>query len=78
MNGNYQFADGATSKTFEKTASVTPAELTIKTKDVETEYGTVKTTTSEVEGLVNGDLPTGSSTTMATMAELILMATQDE
>ena len=59
MNGNYQFADGATSKTFEKTASVTPAELTIKTKDVETEYGTVKTTTSEVEGLVNGDLPTG-------------------
>lgn len=59
MNGNYQFAGGATSKTFEKTASVTPAELTIKTKDVETEYGTVKTTTSEVEGLVNGDLPTG-------------------
>lgn len=59
QNKNYQFADGATSKTFEKTASVTPAELTIKTKDVETEYGTVKTTTSEVEGLVNGDLPTG-------------------
>ena len=59
MNGNYQFADGATSKTFEKTASVTPAELTIKMKDVETEYGTVKTTNSEVEGLVNGDLPTG-------------------
>ena len=59
MNGNYQFAGGVTSKTFEKTASVTPAELTIKTKDVETEYGTVKTTTSEVEGLVNGDLPTG-------------------
>ena len=59
MNGNYQFADGATSKTFEKTASVTPAELTIKTKDVETEYGTVKTTTSEVVGLRNGDLPTG-------------------
>ena len=59
MNGNYQFADGATSKTFEKTASVTPAELTITTKDVETEYGTVKTTTSEVEGLTNGDLPTG-------------------
>lgn len=58
-NKNYQFADGATSKTFENTASVTPAELTIKTKDVETEYGTVKTTTSEVEGLVNGDLPTG-------------------
>ena len=59
MNGNYQFADGATSKTFEKTASVTPAELTIKTKDVETEYGTVKMTTSEVDGLRNGDLPTG-------------------
>ena len=59
QNKNYQFARGATSKTFEKTASVTPAELTIKTKDVETEYGTVKTTTSEVEGLVNGDLPTG-------------------
>ena len=59
MNGNYQFADGATSKTFEKTASVTPAELTLKTKDVEMEYGTVKTTTSEVEGLTNGDLPTG-------------------
>ena len=58
-NKNYQFADGATSKTFENTASVTPAELTIKTKDVETEYGTVKTTTSEVEGLTNGDLPTG-------------------
>lgn len=59
MNGNYQFAGGATSKTFEKTASVTPAELTIKTKDVETEYGTVKTTTSEVDSLTNGDLPTG-------------------
>ena len=58
-NKNYQFADGATSKTFDNTASVTQAELTIKTKDVETEYGTVKTTTSEVEGLVNGDLPTG-------------------
>ena len=59
MNGNYQFAGGVTSKTFEKTASVTPAELTIKTKDVETEYGTVKMTTSEVDGLRNGDLPTG-------------------
>ena len=59
MNGNYQFADGAMSKTFANTASVTPAELTIKTKDVETEYGTVKTTTSEVDGLRNGDLPTG-------------------
>ena len=59
QNKNYQFADGAMSKTFANTASVTPAELTIKTKDVETEYGTVKTTTSEVEGLVNGDLPTG-------------------
>ncbi|WP_302358641.1 hypothetical protein [uncultured Mitsuokella sp.] len=58
-NKNYQFADGATSKTFDNTASVTPAELTIKTKDVETEYGTVKETTSEVKGLVNGDLPTG-------------------
>ena len=58
-NKNYQFENGELSKTFEKTASVTPAELTIKTKDVETEYGTVKTTTSEVEGLVNGDLPTG-------------------
>ena len=58
-NKNYQFADGATSKTFENTASVTPAELTIETKGVETEYGTVKETTSEVKGLVNGDLPTG-------------------
>lgn len=59
MNGNYQFAGGVTSKTFENTASVTPAELTIETKGVETEYGTVKTTTSEVDGLINGDLPTG-------------------
>ena len=59
QNKNYQFADGATSKTFDNTASVTPADLTIETKDVETEYGTVKTTTSEVKGLVNGDLPTG-------------------
>ena len=59
MNKNYQFENGESSKTFEKTASVTPAELTIKTKDVETEYGTVKTTTSEVDGLRNGDLPTG-------------------
>ena len=58
-NKNYQFENGESSKTFEKTASVTPAELTIKTKDVETEYGTVKTTTSEVDGLRNGDLPTG-------------------
>ena len=59
QNKNYQFADGATSKTFEKTASVTPADLTITTENVETEYGTVETTTSEVEGLTNGDLPTG-------------------
>lgn len=58
-NKNYQFENGESSKTFEKTASVTSAELTIKTKDVETEYGTVKTTTSEVEGLTNGDLPNG-------------------
>ncbi len=58
-NKNYQFDNGESSKTFEKTASVTPAELKIKTENVETEYGTVKTTTSEVEGLVNGDLPTG-------------------
>lgn len=59
MNGNYQFAGGAESATFDNTASVTPAELKIKTENVETEYGTVKTTTSEVEGLTNGDLPTG-------------------
>ena len=58
-NKNYQFENGESSKTFENTASVTPAELTIKTKDVETEYGTVKMTTSEVDGLRNGDLPTG-------------------
>ena len=58
-NKNYQFENGESSKTFENTASVTPAELTIETKDVETEYGTVKETTSEVKGLVNGDLPTG-------------------
>lgn len=59
QNKNYQFADGATSKNFDNTASVTPADLTIETKGVETEYGTVKETTSEVKGLVNGDLPTG-------------------
>lgn len=34
---------------------VTPAPLTITTKDVTTEYGTVKNTTSTVTGLVNGD-----------------------
>ena len=45
--------------TIDNSASVTPAELTIKTKDVETEYGTVKTTTSEVGDLTNEDLPTG-------------------
>mgnify|MGYP001171193059 CR=1 FL=1 len=59
QNKNYQFARGATSKTFANTASVTPAGLTITTENVETEYGTVETTTSEVEGLTNGDLPTG-------------------
>ncbi|WP_432648297.1 hypothetical protein, partial [Mitsuokella sp.] len=58
-NPNYRFADGETSKVFEKTASVTPAELTLHTDDVETTYGTVKTTSSTVDGLVNGDLPTG-------------------
>ncbi len=58
-NPNYRFADGTTSKVFEKTASVTPAELTIHTDDVETTYGTVKTTSSAADGLVNGDLPTG-------------------
>ena len=45
--------------TFDNSATVEKANLTIKTDNVETEYGTVKTTTSEVEGLVNGDLPTG-------------------
>ena len=34
---------------------VTPAPLTITTKDVTTEYGTVKNTTSIATGLVNGD-----------------------
>lgn len=34
---------------------VTPAPLTITTKDVTTEYGTVKNTTSTATGLVNGD-----------------------
>lgn len=34
---------------------VTPAPLTITTKDVTTEYGTVKNTTSTAKGLVNGD-----------------------
>lgn len=34
---------------------VTPAPLTITTKDVTTEYGTVKETTSTATGLVNGD-----------------------
>ena len=59
QNKNYQFAGGAMRKTFEKTASVTPARLTITTENVETKYGTVETTTSEVDGLTNGDLPTG-------------------
>lgn len=61
-NKNYQFAGGAESATFDNTASVTPAELMIKTDDVKTEYGTVKTTNSHIvkeKGLVNGDLPTG-------------------
>ncbi|WP_298464869.1 filamentous hemagglutinin N-terminal domain-containing protein [uncultured Mitsuokella sp.] len=35
------------------------AAITIHTDDVMTEYGTVKETTSEVEGLTNGDLPAG-------------------
>lgn len=34
---------------------VTPAPLTITTKDVTTEYGTVKKTTSTANGLINGD-----------------------
>lgn len=34
---------------------VTPAPLTITTKDVTTEYGNVKNTTSTATGLVNGD-----------------------
>ena len=35
------------------------AAITIHTDDVMTEYGTVKETTSEVEGLTKGDLPAG-------------------
>ena len=35
------------------------APLTIKTGDIYTMYGTVKTATSTVDGLVNGDLPAG-------------------
>ena len=58
-NKNYRFDNGSATKTFEKSAKVTEAELKIKTENVETKYGTVKTTTSTVDGLVNGDLPTG-------------------
>ena len=39
--------------------TVNKAKLTIKTDDIYTEYGTVKTATSTVDGLVNGDLPSG-------------------
>lgn len=55
MNGNYQFADGAKSATFDNTASVTPAELKLTTDDIVTEYGTIKLANTKVEGLTNGD-----------------------
>lgn len=41
--------------TVEGNIVVTPASLTITTKNVTTEYGTVKNTTSTATGLVNGD-----------------------
>lgn len=55
MNGNYQFAGGAKSATFDNTASVTPAELKLTTDDIVTEYGTIKLANTKVEGLTNGD-----------------------
>ncbi|MDY4474535.1 hypothetical protein, partial [Mitsuokella sp.] len=55
MNGNYQFAGGAESATFDNTASVTPAELKLTTDDIVTEYGTIKLANTKVEGLTNGD-----------------------
>ena len=53
-NGNYKLEIGDTGR-----VHLDKATLKLDTKDVETEYGTVKTTTSEVDGLTNGDLPTG-------------------
>lgn len=53
-NGNYKLELGDTGHVY-----LDKATLMLDTKDVETEYGTVKETTSEVKGLVNGDLPTG-------------------
>lgn len=55
MNGNYQFADGAKSATFDNTASVTPAELKLTTDDIVTEYGTIELANTKVEGFTNGD-----------------------
>ena len=53
-NGNYKLELGDTGHVY-----LDQATLMLDTKDVETEYGTVKETTSEVKGLVNDDLPTG-------------------
>ena len=53
-NGNYKLELGDTGHVY-----LDQATLMLDTKDVETEYGTVKETTSEVKGFVNDDLPTG-------------------
>lgn len=55
MNRNYQFENGESSKTFEKTASVTEATLKLTTDDIVMKYGTITSANTTVEGLTNGD-----------------------
>lgn len=45
--------------TFENTLKVNKAKLSIHTDDINTMYGTVKTATTTVDGLTNGDLVSG-------------------
>ena len=54
-NKNYRFDNDTDTKTFEKSAKVTKAELKLTTDDIVTEYGTIKLANTKVEGLTNGD-----------------------
>lgn len=61
LSDNYKFDNGETSKAFENTASVTPAKLTIESKDINATYGEVEAVQKELQdfvtitGLTNGD-----------------------
>ncbi|WP_440329298.1 hypothetical protein, partial [Mitsuokella multacida] len=61
LSKNYKFDNGGTSKDFEKTASVTPAKLTIESKGFNATYGDVEAVqqglknAATITGLTNSD-----------------------